>query len=172
MNWAVDFSHAPSPPGVGWALLGAGILALAASIAVEAHFVAAKDAADRELLAQLDLERLRRQPMKVVPPTAGEIRVREAVAESRGPWLATLRAIETTTQDPVYLRSMTVEPSTAVIKLEAEAPSFADALSYAKALDEEALLHPALLTSHEAVADTTTGKNVVRFNVVTQWNSR
>jgi hypothetical protein len=169
---SIDFLHDPSPPMSGWALLVVGAAALIATAAVDNRYAAARVEADQAAQAQSDLERQRRQPVRATPPTASEIRLRQAQAESHAPWLATLRAIEVTSQDPIYLRSLVIEPAAAVVKLEAEAPSFAEALSYAKALDDVSLLHPALLVSHEEVADTATGKNVVRFSVVTRWNSR
>lgn len=168
---AVDFLRAPAPPPLGWVLLVVGAAALVAAMAFDAHYAAVQAEAQRAAQAQLDLDRQRLQPVRPVVPSAAEVRLRQADADSRAPWLRTLRVVEATTRDPVYLRSLVIEPAAGVIKLEAEAPTFAEALSYAKALDEETSLHPALLSSHEQFVDAT-GKSAVRFSVAGRWNSR
>ena len=169
---SVDFLHHPPQPRLGWLLLAAGTVALVTALLVDRRATELSASADQVLQAQAELQHRRQETIKVVAPTASDIRLRQAEFESRAPWLALLRTIETTSQDPVYLRSFTLEPAAATIKLEAEAPTFAEALAYAGALDESSLLHPALLTSHDEVPDAATGKNVVHFSVMTRWNSR
>lgn len=171
MTAAVDFLRRPAPPRMGWVLLVLGAAALVAALAFSDHYASAQAEAERNAQAQLELDRQRVRPARPVAPSAAEVRLRQADAESRAPWLRTLRIVEATTRDPVYLRSLVIEPSTGVVKLEAEAPTFAEALAYAKALDEEGSLHPALLSSHEQVVDAT-GKGAVRFSVAGRWNSR
>lgn len=168
---AVDFLRSPAPPRLGWVLLMAGVATLVAAFAFDARYAAAQAGAERAAQAQLDLDRQRLRPARPVVPSAGEIHLRQAEAESHAPWLRTLRVVEATTRDPVYLRSLVIEPAAGVIKLEAEAPTFAEALSYAKALDDESSFRPALLSSHEQIVDAT-GKSAVRFSVVGRWNSR
>ena len=167
----IDFLRPVSPPLAGWLLLAAGVLGLVVALTVDRRYVTA---IEQETATQARLDDAGRQarPTSAAAPSAGELRLRQADADAHRPWLATLRAIETTTQSPVYLRSLVVEPAARAVKLEAEAPSFADALAYAKALDEAELLKPAFLSSHEQTVDATTGKSVVRFQVATRWNAR
>lgn len=172
MTAAIDFLRPEAPPRLGWLLLLAGAGALVAALAFDRHYAAAQAEVERMAQARLEQDRQRLRPARLVAPTAAEVRLRQADADSRAPWLATLRAIESTTRDPVYLRSLVIEPASGAIKLDAEAPSFAEALSYAKALDDESSLRPAFLSSHEQVVDPATGKSVVRFNVSGRWNSR
>ncbi len=171
MTAAVDFLRPPAPPRLGWILLVLGAAALVAALAFGDHYASAQAEAERNAQAQVDLDRQRLRLVRPVAPTAAEVRLRQADAESHAPWLRTLRVVEATTRDPVFLRSLVIEPSTGVVKLEAEAPTFAEALSYVKALDDEGSLHPALLTSHEQVVDAT-GKSAIRFSVAARWNSR
>ena len=169
---AVDFLRPQASPRVGWVLLVAGAGALIAALAFDSHYATVQAEAERAAQARLDQDRQRLRPARLAVPSAGEVRLRQADLDSRAPWLPTLRVIEATTRDPVYLRSLVIEPAAGVVKLEAEAPSFAEALSYAKALDDESSLRPALLSAHEQVVDSATGKSAVRFSVVGRWNSR
>lgn len=171
MSASIDFLRPMAPPLAGWLLLAVGATALVAALTVDRHYIAAIAEHDVATRARLDEEGRRARPARAAAPTAVELRLRQANADAHQPWLATLRAIETTTQDPVYLRSIVVEPAARVVKLEAEAPSFADAVAYAKALDEVELLRPAFLSGHEQIVDPS-GKSVVRFQVATRWNAR
>jgi len=172
MSRSIDFLHPPSPPLVGWVLLAIGAAALAAALIVDRHYVTA--IAEQEAATQTRLDEARRlaRPAFAVSPTSAELRLRQASLDAHQPWLATLRSIEATTQAPVFLRSLVIEPAAGVVKLEAEASTFADVLAYVKALDEAELLRPAFLNSHEQIIDATTGKSVVRFQVATRWNAR
>lgn len=121
---------------------------------------------------QHELARQRARPVPVAAPTQTDIRTRSALAQSDAPLLGTLRAIERTSQDPVYLRSLNLDPAAHTVKLEAEAPTFADALAYVQTLDAEPLLHPAMLTSHNDVPEQISVKTHLTFTVMTRWNRR
>ena len=172
MNSSIDFLRPESAPLAGWVLLALGAVALAGALAIDRRYVSA--IAEQEAVAQarLDDASRRSRPVIAAAPTAAELRLRQATAEAHLPWLATLRAIESTTQDPVFLRSFVIEPSAGAIKLEAETSSFTEALDYVKLLDEADLLRPAFLSSHEQLVDPATGKSAVRFQVATRWNAR
>ena len=172
MTAAVDFLRLESAPRLGWVLLALGVVALAAAMAFDGRVEVARVAADRVAQARAEQERDARRPVRAVPPTPAMIRLRQAELDARAPWLATLRVVESVAQDPVYLRSLVIEPATGTVKLEAEAPSFADALALAKSLDDDGMLRPALMSSHEQIVDAQTGKSAVRFNVSGRWNSR
>lgn len=172
MTAAVDFLRPESAPRLGWVLLALGALALVVALAFDSRTESAKVEAERLAQARAERDRDALRPVRVVAPSPGMIRLRQAEADARAPWLATLRAIESVAQDPVYLRSLVIEPTTGAVKLDAEAPSFEDALSFAKALDDESALRPALMSSHEQIVDAQTGKSAVRFTVSGRWNSR
>ena len=171
MSASIDFLHRPRAPAVGWLGLLAGALALSAALGYDGRVATALDAA-RARQTRIDLEKAQRQAVRAPEPTPGERRAALAERESRAPWLATLRAIESLAQDPVYLRALAIEPATDVVKVEAEAPSFADALAFVELLDRDPLLRPAALGSHEQVDDPSTGGSVVRFHVAARWNRR
>jgi hypothetical protein len=172
MSAAVDFLRAPSPPLAGRALLFAGVLALTAALVSRQDVVAERARLDAETQARHEQERRQRLALRPVEPTVAEKRARHALVEAKTPWLRTLRAIETTTEAPVFLRSLVIDPSGGVVKLEAEAPTFAEAVAFAQALAEDPMLQPALLTSHEVVADPASTDRVVRFGIAARWNRR
>ena len=169
MSSRFDFSRRPSQPLVGWLLLVSGALALWFALAFESRVASAKVAAMASQQVQAEAEKQLLKPKPVVEPTASELRAALAAIDLKAPWLATLRSIEATTQQPIFLRSMAIDAASNTVKLEAEADSFDDALDYTKALSEEPLLMPAVMLSHDqAVA--ALGKQVVRFSVAAPWN--
>jgi len=169
---AVDLSRDRGPPMLGTILLTAGVLAAVSALAHRQHQLEALAEVDRRSQAQLELQRQQIRPVRAMTPSPAETRMLAAAVESRAPWLATLRTIESTAREPVFLRAASIEPGAGLVKLEAEASSFAEALAYAKELDESEILHPAWLRSHEQVAGPIAGKPVVRFVVIARWNRR
>ena len=172
MTRSIDLSREPAPPFLGWILLSVGLAAAFVAFAYRQHQAGALAEAERQTQARLDRQREHSKPVRAAAPSPAEIRLLAATAESRAPWLATLRTIEATARDPVYLRAVTFEPDSGLLRLEAEASSFADALAYAKELDESESLHPAWLRSHEEVVDPARARPAVRFAVVARWNRR
>ena len=169
---AVDFLRPEPLPRLGWTLLALGALALGAALAFEDRVEAERIAADRLAQARAEHERDARRPVRIAAPTPAMLRLRQAEADARAPWLATLRVVEAGAQDPVYLRSLVIEPAAGAVKLEAEAPTFAEVLAFAKTLDDDGMLRPALLSSHEQIVDAQTGTSAVRFTVSARWNRR
>ena len=165
---AVDFLQAPQPPRVGWVLLALGIAALAAALWCEQHWASERAAAEHAEQQALAAQRARQAPPPPVEPTLAQRRWQQAQPELRRPWLPALRAIESATVNPVFLLSMTIEPSKGLIKLDAEAPSFDHALAYVQVLDEGGVLQPATLMSHDQAGDAA-GRSTVKFSAVTHW---
>jgi hypothetical protein len=166
---AVDFLQAPQRPRIGWVLLTLGIAALALALWCEQRWAAqraATELADEQALAA---RRVSLTPPPPREPTLAQRRWQQAQGELRRPWLPALRAIEAATVNPVFLLSMTIEPSKGLIKLEAEAPSFDHALAYVQVLDIGGGLQPAALVSHEQAADGSDGRGTVRFSALTHW---
>ena len=165
---AVDFLRAPQSPRIGWVLLAVGIAALAAAWWFVQRWASERVASERAEQQALDAQRALQAPAPPVEPTLAQRRWQQAQSELRRPWLPALRAIESATVNPVFLLSMTIEPSKGLIKLDAEAPSFDHALAYVQVLDEGGVLQPATLVSHEQAADLA-GRSAVKFSVITHW---
>jgi hypothetical protein len=170
MSRVVDFLRTPSTQAVGWVLMAAGAIAITSALMFHRHVAEKQDEVAQLAQARQEIERRVRQPVRVAEPSAAERRLQRAVTEAKAPWLRTLRAIESSAQAPVFLRSLAIDPATGVVKVEAEAPAFADAVAFAEALGSDPTLRPALLTSHELVTDPASAGPVVRFGVAARWN--
>jgi len=167
----IDFLRPPRPPRVGWLLLALGIAGLATALGCEQRWASERAAAARAEQQALAAERVRRAPPPPAEPTLAQRRWQQAQLELQRPWLPTLRVIESTTVNPVFLLSTTIEPSKGLIKLDAEAPSFDHALAYVQLLDEAGVLQPAALVSHEQAANAGDGRSNVKFSAVTRWST-
>lgn len=165
----IDFLHPQRTPWLGWCLLVLGAGALIVAIWTEHQWSgqrAQHEAVQRE--REDAVRQARDAALRPVAPTMQERRFRQVAPQLRQPWLPTLRLIENVTEPPVYLLAMTVNPVTGELRLDGEAPGFAEALAYGRALDDEALMGPARLASHDTVANAT-GQQVVRFSIATRW---
>ena len=167
---AADFLRRRGPPVAGWWLLALGVIAFAGSLdLVQRSAVERAHAAER---AEQDAAAVRRavQPTsRPVETTPAERRRRHALAELRQPWLPALRAVEAAAVEPVYLLSLNMEPSTGLMRLDAEAPDFEQALDHVRALGAGGVLSGAQLGSHEQVVEAASGRSVVRFTVNARW---
>ena len=169
---AVDFLRTRSQPGVGWGLLFTGIAMFAAVLAIDRQWAAERDGAERQKQETLAARQLRPTPLHPPELSIADRRLQQVRTEQRRPWLAALSAIEAATVHPVYLLSLNIEPSTGVVRLEAEAPSFEKALTYVEALGASGSLHPATLVSHAPATAQPSDLPVVRFSAITQWSVR
>jgi hypothetical protein len=169
----IDFSERPGgTPALGWALLIAGAASCAAAMAWSARAGAAATAAQTRLdERRADLARASR-PKPVAPPTLQSRRLAQAERDLAAPWLAALRGIENSAVEPVYLRSLTIEPSSGAIRVEAEAPRLEEALEFVRGLDGDPLMSPAALTSHQAGTDPIGGAQIVVFGASAKWPSQ
>lgn len=171
MNWApVDFLRPARPPRIGWALLAAGVMALALAIRLAERWEGERTT--KALAAQAALSA--QQAAKTTrPPSAQEtqalLRLRQARLDMDRPWLSALRGIEAATASPVFLMSMTLDMPKGLARLEAEAPSFDATLAYVQSLDEQPSLHKSMLLSHEQAATAPGGQDMVKFSATTTW---
>jgi hypothetical protein len=166
----IDFLHPRRTPWLGGCLLALGAVALAFVLWADRQWNAERadhERARREREAVV--QRAREAALRPVPPTAQELRLQQIAPQLRQPWLPVLHLIENVTEPPVYLLSLSVDPATGTVRLDGEAPGFAEALAYTHALDDEGLMGPARLRSHDTATDPTTGRPVVRFSIATRW---
>lgn len=169
----IDFRHGRRAPAAGWVLLLVGVATLAGALWVDRAWRTERAAAEAAREARQDMDRRTREDAnRPVPPTADELRLHAVAPQLRQPWLPVLRTIEATTEPPVHLLSLAIDPASGQIRIEGEAPTFADALTYANALRDDSVLQPAQLRSHEAYTDPNTGRQATRFAVTSQWISR
>jgi hypothetical protein len=164
----VDFLQPPRPPRAGWALLAVGIASLAVALWCEHRWSIRRDAQSRADLAVSAARRAAQVPAARAEPTLVERRWTQAQQELRRPWLPALRAVESATASPVFLLSLAIDPSKGIVRLEAEAPSFDDALNYVQAVGQGDALQPATLVSHQQSADAS-GHGTVKFTLATRW---
>jgi hypothetical protein len=169
----IDFRSAGRAPAIGWVMLALGVTVLSTALWFDRTWTVQRAEAEQARRATEDAARQARElASRPVQLTAEELRLRATEPLLRQPWLPVLRVIESVTEPPVYLLGLTIEPSSGQIRIEAEAPSFADALEYAKTLRNEEVLAPAQLRSHEGFTDPNTGRQATRFTVTSQWISR
>jgi type II secretory pathway pseudopilin PulG len=168
----IDFLRLRPRGWIGWGLLALGAAALGGVLLMDRQWSQerhAREAAARELASLV--EQRRRDAMRPLVQSPENRRLQQVAPQLRQPWLPVLRVIESTTRPPVYLLALAIDPGSGTVRVEGETPSFSKALEFAKALDQERLLGPAELRSHEQVADAE-GRVSVRFTVVTRWSAR
>jgi hypothetical protein len=166
---AVDFLHPQRPPRVGWVLLAAGVAAFAAALWFEQRWAVDRSGTERTEQEAIAAQRASQAPMRPAEPSLAQQRWQQAQPELRRPWLPALRAIESATVNPVFLLTLSIEPASGQIKIDAEAPSFDHALAYVQVLDVGGALQSATMVSHDQVADAGSGRSVVKFSAVTRW---
>jgi hypothetical protein len=168
----IDFLASRPKRRLGWGLLALGAAALGVVLVADRQW--AQERSAREAAAGVraaEAEQRRRDAARPVVLSPDQRRLQRIAPQLRHPWLPVLRTIEGATRPPVHLLALAIDPGTGALRLEGEAPSFEKALDYAKGLDQDSLLGPAELRSHEQVADAE-GRVAVRFTVVTRWNAR
>lgn len=170
---AVDFLRPPHRPIVGWLLFVVGAGSVAASLWFAQRWATERATAEREQQQASEARRTATRPRTPSAPTAVQLRERQAQALLRRPWMQALRAIESTATEPVYLISLSMDPGAGTVRLEAEAPSFDEAVAFVQALDRRGdPLQQVMLASHEQVNDAATARGYVRFAATAQWSTR
>ncbi len=142
----------PAQPVAAWWLLAAGAVLLAGSLTLARHWRAERQEASLQEQALLEARQALMKPVTASSPTATQRRWIQARPELNKPWKAALGAIESATREPIYLLSMSIDPTTGIIRLEGEAPGFDEALAYVQALGAESALSSATLESHTEIS--------------------
>jgi len=169
----IDFLRRRRTPWLGWCLLAAGAFSLIAVLWLERNWTADRRMREASALARVDsAQNAQRIALQPVPPTPDQRRFDRVAPQLRQPWLPTLRLIENVTQAPVFLLGLSIDPANGAVRLEGEAATFEQAIAFAQALSDDAVIGPAHLRSHEVVNDSTTGQSVTRFSIVTTWKLR
>lgn len=168
----IDFHRPRRVPVLGWVLFALGSAVLAGGLWLDRAWTNERAAVEAARRARDDAARQARElASRPVPLTADELRQRAAAPLLRQPWLPVLRVVEAATEPPVFLLGLAIDPASGQIRIEGEAPSFAEVLAYAQSLRDDVLV-PAQLRSHEAFTDPNNGRQATRFSVTSQWISR
>lgn len=173
---SIDFSKQPRLPWQGWALLLLGCTALAITWGLKHHWDEQAQTlqrqqalADREAAHQLATDRAR----TAVPPAEAR-RLAQLAQQLAWPWPQVLQAVDAAVAEPVYLLGMGLQPqadsNTGLLKLEAQAPTWNDALAFVEKLQRTQALMPQVLgipqlSSQQQALDAGTNAPVVRFVV-------
>ncbi|QTN25665.1 hypothetical protein HZ992_12225 [Rhizobacter sp. AJA081-3] len=166
----IDFLHPRRTPWLGWVLLVAGTGALVLSLWADQRWTAQRaefEAAKRQ--REEATQTARALADRPVPLTPQDLRMRAVAPQLRQPWLPLLRVVENVTEPPIFLLAMTVDPVTGSVRLDGEAPGFAEALAYSQALRNDDVLAHAQLRSHDVVADPNSSRQAVRFSIAAEW---
>ena len=167
----VNFLRGYSQPGLGWIAMALGVSLLAAAVSLALRW--SNEGSDYRTAYQASIakqDRLRVPPPRL-QPTMAELRWRQSIAETGRPWLSVLRAIESATKEPIYLLSLSVDPTSGGVLLSGEAPDFDRALDYVKSLEADPAMRSAMLVSHEQISGVD-GQSVVRFTSIGKWAVR
>lgn len=174
MNAAsVDFLRPQRAPWAGWFLLALGVSALLAALWLDRQWTRERgDHEARLKLREETAQQLQRAALAPIAPTPDQRRLQRIAPQLRQPWLPVLRLVENVTEVPVFLLTLAIDPATGMVRLDGEAPGFDQALAYAQALDDDGLMGPAQLRSHEFFNEPGTGRPSMRFSIVTRWKTR
>jgi hypothetical protein len=172
MIGTIDFLRPHPMSMIGWLLLMAGAVLLGGAVWIDGRWAAERSAVEAASRARWEAQR-REQAAAARPPVLSdeEQRLLSIAPQLRQPWLRSLRIVENASAAPVYLLHLAVDPASGAFRLDAEAPTFEDAVDYVGRLDEEGVLGPAELRSHELGTDSA-GRVSVRFAVQTRWSMR
>jgi hypothetical protein len=167
----VDFLQSPGQPVLGWLLLLVGVAMLVCTFALHQHREGAR--AREAMKAEARADALRREREAALRPhvmSPEERRLRHVQPELDRPWLPLMRAIESSTESPVFLLALSMDPSSGRLQIDAEAPSFDEAMGYVQRLADVDLLKSVQIVSHDNVQDPW-GRSSVKFTVAARWSA-
>jgi hypothetical protein len=168
---ALDFHRAPGQPFIGWLLLLLGFAAVVGASALHRHRESIRAQEDINIETRAAAQRQEREAAlrpRVIP--LEETRLRHVQPELDRPWLPLLRSIESSTEAPVFLLGLSMDPSSGKLQIDAEAPSFDEAMDYVRRLADVDLLKSVQIVSHDNVLDPW-GRPAVKFTVAARWSA-
>lgn len=167
---SVDFLHPRRAPWTGWLLLALGAATAAAAVWHDREIDTAQAARELAQAKRQDEEaQARRRAQQALTPTVDSIRELGARSELQRPWMATFRALEAATADPVFVLALNIDPGKGSVHVDAVAPTLDDALVYVERLGQEHALADVHLTSHDVQNDLSTGRSSAHFSVGAKW---
>jgi hypothetical protein len=169
---AIDFLRPPRSPTAGWLVLALGVACAAGALWAAQQWAAERARAEQEQQAITDTRRSITQPRPAPTPTVTQLRAEQTELQLRRPWLQVLSAVESAAMEPVYLLSLSVDAGTGAVRLEAEAPSFDEAVAFVEVLTRAEVLKEVMLTSHEGLDDPAKARTYVRLAATAQWSVR
>lgn len=169
----LNLLHEKSVKPIGWLVLVFGGLAASASAGFlwqQFSTIAEiqSENSRREALAATQLQQLNSLKIDKSPSYLLDPRWTRAATELTWPWHATLRELDAMTKSPVFLTAFKPTAKSGQITLEAEAPSFQEAVKYVKALSKSNKLSNVFLLNHETIT-TPQGATAIKFSVQVQW---
>lgn len=169
----VDFLRPNQASASGLCWLAFGLISLPLALWFHTHRAEARAAQAAIVQArELALAQERVAAQAPVRLSRTDQRLQQIASELRQPWLQTLRLIENVTKPPIYLIRVSIDPTSGLVRMDGEAPTFAEALEFAHSLDDGTLIGPGTLQSHETVVDPASGASVIRFSVATPWRAQ
>lgn len=169
----IDFLSPQRVHWLGWCGLALGVSALLGTLWLDRQWTRERQEHEAgQKLREEAAQQAQRAALQPIAATPDQRRLQRIAPQLRQPWLPVLRLVENVTEAPVFLLTLGIDPATGVVRLDGEAPGFDHALAYAQALDDEGVMGPAQLRSHEFVNEPGTARPSVRFSVVTRWKTR
>jgi Tfp pilus assembly protein PilN len=165
----LDFQRRPRPSALGWLLLAAGLMVLAALL--QGHRMLAQQAAAHAAT------RHRIEAMLPVPADGprthdaqheAELKLaRQVVEKSKRPWSGLFAALESADSENVALLAVTPDMPHRRVKIHAEARDLAAMLAFYRHLQQSDGLAQVVLIDHAVVKET--AEKPVRFHVDAGW---
>ena len=157
---------------LGWVVLVLGIATATAAWRQHIRWSETLASLQDDLISrERAMQKVKLEAQSAAVPSESARRLQRIAPLLRQPWLPTLRAVERVTEPPVYLLSLTIEPESGAVSLEGEAPTFADVLEYAAAIDLGGSGSTAEVRSHEQLLEPN-GRSSIRFRLSGKWDAR
>ncbi|MBS1191791.1 MAG: hypothetical protein H6R10_3583 [Rhodocyclaceae bacterium] len=162
----IDFHRPPAPSALGWALLLAGVAALAALLAVQWQW--REEAQELQAALQQAEARLpRNAPRRAGKDDAALAAARQAIAKARLPWDGLFAALESADNEDVAVLAVAPDGPRGLVKVHAESRNLAAMLAFQRRLEQGGGLRQVTLLEHDAAGDK--GGAPVRFHISAAW---